>query len=441
LKVVKYESASKSELAFDAEYGLLGLSASHDGRPGDVQVHGMVASPQGYSANARIVDAGVFKSNRLVSPALAVGANASPTVALFNRTGGEMNVSLIAHYSIGDTALESPLDQVRLAAREARAVDLRSKVESLPLDAREISLELQSFPVGGDAGVGGLIADLLLAGSSGPQVFQVSPKDPAGEGSPGFSHPWQLDGDSNTILTIANPSQTDFAAYNVFLHFPGGNYTFDDSAHGYRLEPGEVRHIDLKRLRDEQVLSDLGVPLPAGVVSGQAKVSIQGEMGKPNRLIAEAIIFDPVRKTASTTACQTCPANATHMSLSPTSATGNVGANVAMTPRCHFTDGTSSIIGNPFALTWFPGNSSLISVSATWNSFKVNFLAPGSTTLNSNSTDCHWEFDFQTSSCGDCSTLDALSLIQLMALRENVADAPYSLGWSLGRDWAKLASC
>jgi YD repeat-containing protein len=93
------------------------------------------------------------------------------------------------------------------------------------------------------------------------------------------------------------------------------------------------------------------------------------------------------------------------------------------------TDATAKVVSRH---DYFPFGEEIPANSGHGNRQLVTDANPTTTTYNQ---------DFGVYQKFTGKERDTESSLDYLALRKNVAQAPYSLGWSLGRDWAKLASC
>jgi len=73
----------------------------------------------------------------------------------------------------------------------------------------------------------------------------------------------------------------------VFLLYEDKTYTYGE---GKVLRPGEVKHVDIRRLRDEQIEGENEAVIPREVVSGQVKTQVHNALGLFGSLDSEAII-------------------------------------------------------------------------------------------------------------------------------------------------------
>jgi len=233
--------------------------------------------------------------------------------------------------------------------------------------------------------------------SASGAVVPATPKDAEGEGAVGMTFTWRLQDTATTVIALANPSADKEIPFQLILFFDGKTYALDG---GGFLQPGEVKHIDIRRLRDEQIPGQGGVLLPTGVMMGQAKANVRNELGQNYRIIGQAISVGAHGPAAGSLGCALCPPDPSHVVLSPGSFTCNVGTNQQIYPWIYWSDMSSSLNNNPYAIDWYPANSSVASVSSAWNNFRVQFLAPGTTTVNATMpNECHYEYDWFFGGC------------------------------------------
>ena len=256
-----------------------------------------------------------------------------------------------------------------------------------------------------------LVAELLLLDRNTGSVVQSTPKDSIGEGSIGLSFPFRLDGEGTTIITLANPSTTEEVMYCVFLLYNGKTYTWVEDK---TLTPGEVRHIDVRRLRDEQIPGELEELLPPDLTAGQVNTVVHNEQDTYHKMIGQSVQVHPGGETSAFLSCPMCPPSPSHVTLSPLSFTGNIGSSQQIWPYIHWSNGTYKVNNNPYAIDWDPANSSIATVSEAWYNFRVQFgPQPGSTTIDAEMpNECYWEFDEYT---GQCECLYELPVYTLAA--------------------------
>jgi len=291
-----------------------------------------------------------------------------------------------------------------LPAGKVSGIDISRALENLPPESQDIGLSLEY-----EGPAGSLVSDLLVVDPVTHSVVQATPKDTAGEGDVGMSFGFRLNGEANTVLALANPSATEEVSVCVFLLFDGKTYTYGDLK---VLAPGEVRHVDIKRLRDLQVPGDDNDTLPLDLISGQAKLAVHNGPGQRLRLVGQSIQTGPDGKDLGFLSCPVCPPDPSYVSFSPTSFTGDIGANQQIWPYIHWSDGTFKVNNNPFAIDWYPGNSSIATVSEAWNNFRVQFGPdPDNTVLDAEMpNECHYEYDYFLGQCACAYTVPVVAL-------------------------------
>lgn len=391
----------------------MAIEVEHDGARGEVLVQGLLMGPQGLAANMRFADRAKLISRRALSPVLRLNHGQSPRLALYNLGSAALPVTPVVHYRTGDTLGRLKLAPIPLLGRAVRGDDLTPALAALPPGARDLGLSLEH-----DGPPGSFVAELLMIDSASGAVVPATPKDAEGEGAVGMTFTWRLQDTATTVIALANPSADKEIPFQLILFFDGKTYALDG---GGFLQPGEVKHIDIRRLRDEQIPGQGGVLLPTGVMMGQAKAIVRNELGQNYRIIGQAISVGAHGPAAGSLGCALCPPDPSHVVLSPGSFTGNVGTNQQIYPWIYWSDMSSSLNNNPYAIDWYPANSSVATVSAAWNDFRVQFLAPGTTTVNATMpNECHYEYDWFFGGCV-CSyylPVSALPPAQVTSKRE-----------------------
>lgn len=370
----------------------MAIEVEHDGARGEVLVQGLLMGPQGLAANMRFADRAKLISRRALSPVLRLNHGQSPRLALYNLGSAALPVTPVVHYRTGDTLGRLKLAPIPLLGRAVRGDDLTPALAALPPGARDLGLSLEH-----DGPPGSFVAELLMIDPGSGAVVPATPKDAEGEGAVGMTFTWRLHDTATTVIALANPNADKAIPFQLILFFDGKTYALDG---GGFLQPGEVKHIDIRRLRDEQIPGQGGVLLPTGVMMGQAKAIVRNELGQNYRIIGQAISVGAHGPAAGSLGCALCPPDPSHVVLSPGSFTGNVGTNQQIYPWIYWSDMSSSLNNNPYAIDWYPANSSVASVSSAWNNFRVQFLAPGTTTVNATMpNECHYEYDWFFGGC------------------------------------------
>lgn len=209
-----------------------------------------------------------------------------------------------------------------------------------------------------------LIRDRRIRGSTlldyRLNTFQVQ-RECCWKAAMGLTFTWRLDGKAETVIALANPSATEAVSYSLYLQYDGGSYTWDG-----------------------------GARLPPGVLAGQAKAVVHNGRGERNKLVGEAIQIDGQGRMTGFLSCPYCPPDPSYVTLNPLNLTGNVGTSQQIRPTIYWADGTWNVNSNPFAIDWYPGNSSVATVSENWSNFQAQFQGPGSTRERGVSGDLPW---------------------------------------------------
>lgn len=288
------------------------IMLKHTGAPADLRVHGMLMDANGYSANMRFLEASALAAGKLFSPILPLQDPVSPIVLLTNANSTAATVHLEAYYSVKGDLEETTLRTVSVPAGGAIHVDLSREVAGLPRGASDVGLVFEYYAHGG------LLADVLLIDESGSGVYQVSPKGYGDHSHNSHSFPFRIEGSLNTIITMANPSETEEISYSLNLYYEGKVYGFA----GKPLRPGEIRNINIKALQDKQVPGQRKELIPPSVTSGHVTLDFlrDGNAGSSSSAhashaghgagealgIASATIFDVEGKMAFVTCHVNC---------------------------------------------------------------------------------------------------------------------------------------
>jgi hypothetical protein len=228
------------------------LTVVHGGAPGDVLVAGTVTTPGGYSANVRFLDAKQLDATELFSPVFPWDRPLSPIAILSNTTSIEFSVTIEAYYTINGKPAETTLYTVAVPPSGVVHAKLEQYMGAIPAAAENLGLTFEY-----ESRTGGLISDLLAMDSSGSEALQVSPKGTGyGQHAHAYhSFPFRIAERVDTFVTVANPSDITSATYALVLYYDGKSYTSAERS----LSPGEVRHLSIKDLRDNQIPGFLGV--------------------------------------------------------------------------------------------------------------------------------------------------------------------------------------
>ena len=232
---------------------------------------------------------------------------------------------------------------------------------------------------------GSLVSELLVVDAVTGSVAQATPKDMQGEGAVGLSFGWRLQGQARTVLAFANPSASETITFHASLFYSGKTYGWPGQN---TLQPGEVRHIDIRQLRDDQVAGLAGNTIPEDVVAGQAKVFVyNSRVGRGNKLIGQAYQENGGTLSAYLS-CPVCPPSPISLTLSPSELSGHVDTSQSIYADILYGDGSVWPVVNQHAIDWSSGNDQVATVSEIGFNFRVEFNGTGSTTVDATATEC-----------------------------------------------------
>lgn len=324
----------------DRQSGRYAVTAifSQSGAPGDVLVQGLVSDPSdGFSANMRFMQTPELTSGNLYSPVFQLTDAVTPTVVLNNTNSQEVRADLKAYYTVNGNPKQAVLRNVAVPPNSALHVDLDADMRLVPQGATNLGLEIENYG-------SGLLADVLLIDGSDSQVLQVSPKGYEKHNHSAHSFPFRIGETLETMVTLANPSDTDEMLYGLFLLFDGKNYTAKEN----RLRPGEVRNISIKALRDQQIPGQHGELIPLTTTIGQVKVAFHGPPHSANEHLGKPVAHIAARSSLATDSA--APSGHHHSAGSG----GRAGATIIDTSRKITFTTCDEYDYLPFELVQFP---------------------------------------------------------------------------------------
>ena len=355
-----------------------GISIRHSGEPGDLIARAMIQdSSAGFSSVVQLADPKKAKSSSLHGAGLRLGEIA----------GEELSAVVVAR-NISEKAavLRGRIPH----AKDDGSIDVFSlrEVKLIPGEVKQWEIK-EARGLKGSAGLefdydtepGSVIVSALSVSKSKNHVFQVPMLDITVQKSSTGVYPFYFYGSSSTVVYIKNTTAVE-QKYVCHMNFEGGNYMM-----GVRtIAPGETMTIDIRALRDNQVLDQEQRAIPHNVAHGQVRWTIiQSEGTDLLALIGRSEQVDEVKAVSSTYACQNCCGDLPQsVFISPSQVDMQVGQSIAMSAFEQRVD----CYGFPYLVqvsaSWSSNNSSVATVSggqvtpqragqatimASWNSF------------------------------------------------------------------------
>lgn len=156
---------------------------------------------------------------------------------------------------------------------------------------------------------GSVIAAAHTVSADKNLVFRVPLWDPLGQRSPTGGYPWHIEGSSTTDTYIKNITDVK-QSYVAFLVWEnGGEYMIGIKP----IEAHETVHINVKKLRDEQIPDEKGRVIPLSLSSGQLQWTLRRidnlpdeDVRAPLSLIGRSEQVDLPKGIVNNYACQNC---------------------------------------------------------------------------------------------------------------------------------------
>ncbi len=357
-----------------------GVTLEHDGPPKAVYAVGWLDdADNGYSNMMSFADPAGAKGQTLYGVQLFLGAQpglAGPGkpldmrthAVLRNMSDGAVAVSASASFTRGNLVQSVPLSPITLASRAVGEYDLDALQNEgvIPRDVSEVLLEAEYFAAPGSLmGRAYSISSDLTYG-----LYSVLESD--GTGFFSGVH-WSMQGDDNTVFTIANIGDKD-ESVSLELAVPGG--TVDLPA--FTLQPNQTRTVNMRRDLHRMLQSDNKVLPPQAVAGGFRVRSVD------DPLRAELVVKEHVLSASKGTAAPfygSCN-YVTNIFLSAPTLPVQVplGGTTDVYPMCNWNVGGSS--GDDSALLQ-PDGGNEISISPIFFGFTrtISGLNVGSRTM------------------------------------------------------------
>jgi hypothetical protein len=182
-------------------------------------------------------------------------------------------------------------------------------VQNIIQRAEQEQIKIASLEVEYDTSPGSILVAAHSVSTDGNQVFRVPIWDPFAQRSPTGGYPWRIEGSSVTETYIKNIAdyEEDYVAFLVWEN--GGMYMIGLNA----IAAHETVHIDVKKLRDEQIPDERGRKIPLSVSSGQLQWTLRRKDELPDgdaranlSLIGRSEQVDLIKGIANNYSCQNC---------------------------------------------------------------------------------------------------------------------------------------
>lgn len=196
------------------------------------------------------------------------GEQMTPVIVARN-TGCEtaMITAKIPYTRVDGTKSNITLPQEQLKSGEMRLLNVQSIIKRV----REEQIKIASLEIEYNTAPGSVIVAAHSVSDNHNQVFRVPMWDPLGQRSPTGGYPWRIEGSSQTETYIKNitDQEEDYVAFLLWEN--GGIYMIGRKP----IAGHETVHIDVKKLRDEQIPDERGRTIPLSVSSGQLQWTLR----------------------------------------------------------------------------------------------------------------------------------------------------------------------
>jgi len=297
---------------------ILALSLEHTGANDALLARVLVAEPQrGYSNVVQFSNPNGGKSSEYQGVGFQIedidGIRFAPVVVARNVGTTSATVTARVPYTRSDgTRGTINLPQKQLSAGEIGFINtlgIITRVQQEQIKVASLEVEYNTAP-------GSVVVAAHSVSEDHNQVFRVPMWDPFGQRSPTGGYPWRIEGTSVTQTYIKNITdlEEDYVAFLVWEN--GGMYMLGSKPVAAR----ETVHIDVKKLRDEQIPDEQGRTIPLAVSSGQLQWTLRRKDNLADddvranlSLIGRSEQVDVDKGVTNNYSCQNCCAG-THIS-------------------------------------------------------------------------------------------------------------------------------
>jgi hypothetical protein len=290
---------------------ILGLTLEHSGAKDALLARIMVAEPmRGYSNVVQFSNPSGGQSSEYQGVGFQIediaNQRLTPVIAVRNVGSAPSTVTAKIPY----TRLDGTRDSITIPTEKLSVGEMRLlNVQKIIQRVRQDDIKIASLEVLYDSAPGSVVVAAHSVSDDHNQVFRVPMWDPMGQRSPTGGYPWHIEGSSVTETYIKNIADYE-EAYIAFLVWEnGGIYMLGIK----KIAAHETVHIDVKRLRDEQIPDERGRTIPLSVTSGQLQWTLRRKDDQPDddrranlALIGRSEQIDMAKGIVNNYACQNC---------------------------------------------------------------------------------------------------------------------------------------
>ena len=290
---------------------ILALSLEHSGANDALLARILVAEPQrGYSNVVQFSNPNGGKSSEYQGVGFQIedidGIRFAPVIVARNVGTTAATVTARVPYTRTDgTRGTINLPQKQLSAGEMSLINTQNIITRV----QQENIKVASLEVTYNTAPGSVVVAAHSVSEDHNQVFRVPMWDPFAQRSPTGGYPWRIENTSQTQTYIKNIAdyEEDYVAFLVWEN--GGIYMLG-------LKPiaaNETVHIDVKKLRDEQIPDEQGRTIPLSVSSGQLQWTLRRKDNLADddvranlSLIGRSEQVDITKGVSNNYACQNC---------------------------------------------------------------------------------------------------------------------------------------
>lgn len=333
-------------------------------------------------------------------PGFSPGTSFEPVAVLSNTSATPIVVTPKVSFTSGGVPQTVSLPTRQVLPQQVDAMNIRAELNQAGISGPFVGAGLTLSYIGGQPGA--LVAHLTSYDQTLNHVFDVPLKDPSvAMNRFGGSYPWELGGDSRSIIHIRNTGD-QISRFTIQLDYNGENYALPMQ----NLAPQQEAAIDIRQLRDSQTPDGSGRVIPLTVTSGQANWSEHGQQA----LIGRTEVFSVSAGVASSFSCgepaSCCPPATFSVFCVPGSISGlpgDTGLVQLFELRQRSCDGAQF---GPYNVTassnWSSEDTSVITVGAVDTSgAQCSCVGLGQTNVDAEFDSIDYQFD--PSEGGSCS--------------------------------------